>query len=201
MVLTKNAFCKDFAGFSRFVLLSGAVIGGAVSIGGAPARAQAQPAAVAAPAQEPGMFDKVLGVVGLGGGNSARPAQSAAPIQVAPVTVPARAPVTVPAQAADTAPAQEPGMLDKVTGMVGLGGSPEASNIDYSERPKLVVPQQRNLPPAQTSVARPVAKPPAAEALTKPPSEYLQKVPGADGQVSGLKDGDVSKDKKFFGLF
>jgi hypothetical protein len=92
-------------------------------------------------------------------------------------------------------------MLDKVTGMVGLGGNPEASTIDYSERPKLVVPQQRNLPPAQTSGPRAIAKPPAAEALTKPPSEYLQKVPGADGQVSGLKDGDVSKDKKFFGLF
>jgi hypothetical protein len=37
--------------------------------------------------------------------------------------------------------------------------------------------------------------------LTKPPGEYLQKVPGQDGQVSGLRDGDTSKEKKFFGLF
>ena len=28
-----------------------------------------------------------------------------------------------------------------------------------------------------------------------------KKCPGQDGQISGLRDGDTSKEKKFFGLF
>ena len=213
MVLTKNAFCKNFAGFSRFALLSCAVISGAALIPNAPARAQvqeqqpglinkffgsdgsaAQPSKPDdAPAKEPGMYDRVMGAVGLGGAQqparveASRPSQPAAPRVVA-------APVAVPAE--------EPGMFDKVMGNVGLGGNPEVNNIDYSERPKLVVPQQRDLPPPRAAGGpHMVTRPADNEALTKPPTEYFEKVRGADGQVSGLKDGDMSKDKKLFGLF
>jgi hypothetical protein len=37
--------------------------------------------------------------------------------------------------------------------------------------------------------------------LTKPPAEYTEKVLGADGQVSGLKESDVAKEKKFLNFF
>ena len=39
------------------------------------------------------------------------------------------------------------------------------------------------------------------DALIKPPGDYLEKVRGADGNVSGLRPSDQPSDKKFFGLF
>jgi hypothetical protein len=92
-------------------------------------------------------------------------------------------------------------MFDNVLGIIGLGGPKPTETIDYSERPKLAVPQQRVLPPPRESGPRPIARNPENEALTKPPAEYTEKVRGADGQISGLKDGDFANDKRFFGLF
>jgi hypothetical protein len=208
MVLTKSAFCKSLAGSSRFIVLSCVLIGGAVAVSAAPAHAE-----------DVGLWDKVLGTVGLGAkpayqasatpasGNSveiapvqatpakAAPAQ-AAPAQAAPVqAAPASAPVPVA-----VAP-QKPGMFDNILGVVGIGGPKPSEAIDYSERPKLAVPQQRVLPPPRESGPRPIARNPENEALTKPPAEYTEKVRGADGQISGLKDGDFANDKRFFGLF
>jgi hypothetical protein len=226
MVLTKSAFCKSIAGSSRFFLLSCALVGGAVTLSGAPVRAE-----------EAGMWDKVLGTVGLGGAKPADPAPAAPPagnsLQIAPVqatpaqATPAQAtPVpAAPAQARSiqSAPAQanpvqaapapalpapvaaapeKPGMFDGFMKAVGLGGPKPSETIDYSERPKLAVPQQKVLPPPRESGGpRQIARNPENEALTKPPAEYTEKVLGADGQVSGLKESDVAKEKKFLNFF
>jgi len=92
-------------------------------------------------------------------------------------------------------------MFTSVINSVGLGGKDPASDIDYRERPKLAVPQTRDLPPPKPSVERRAVQPAENEVLTQPPSAYLDKVRGQDGQVSGLKPGDEKKDKWFFGLF
>jgi hypothetical protein len=144
-------------------------------------------------AQEPNLWDKMVNTVGLGG-NKAAP-QQAAP---QPVQAPVQA-AQQPAQAAQ--PAQSPGLFDNVLGKVGFGAKTDPTSIDYSERQKLAVPQTRDLPPPRPQPERTVTRSGADEALTKPPGEYLQKVPGQDGQISGLRDGDTSKEKKFFGLF
>jgi hypothetical protein len=144
-------------------------------------------AAAPASAQEPSMWDKMMNTVGLGGNPAPSPAapQPAAPQSAQPAA---------PAQ-----PAQ-PGFMDGVMGKIGFDSSGPA--IDYSERRKLAVPQQRVLPKPNPAPERQVASPAQREeTLVKPPSEYLTKVPGEDGQVSGLRDGDTSKEKKFFGLF
>ena len=213
MVLTKSTFYKSLAGASRFMALSGALIGGAVSVSAAPAHAE-----------DVGLWDKMLGTVGLGAkpayqasatpssGNSveiapvqATPAKGApvqaspshaSPSQAAPVQA---SPAPAPAPVAVAAP--KPGMFDNVLGVIGIGGPKPSETIDYGERPKLAVPQQRVLPPPRESGPRPIARNPENEALTKPPAEYTEKVRGADGQISGLKDGDYANDKKFFGLF
>jgi hypothetical protein len=148
-------------------------------------------------AQEPNLWDKMVNTVGLGG-NKAAPQQAApqpvqAPVQAAPAA-------PQPAQAAQPA-AQSPGLFDNVLGKVGFGAKTDPTSIDYSERQKLAVPQTRDLPPPRPQPERQVTRSGGDEALTKPPGEYLQKVPGQDGQVSGLREGDVSKEKKFFGLF
>jgi hypothetical protein len=142
-------------------------------------------AAAPASAQEPSMWDKVINTVGLGGQSNASPA----------------APQPGATQAAQPAPQpSQPGMMDGVMSKIGLDSTGPA--IDYSERQKLAVPQQRVLPKPNPAPERQVASPAKSEeALTKPPSEYLSKVPGEDGQVSGLRDGDTAKEKKFFGLF
>jgi hypothetical protein len=101
------------------------------------------------------------------------------------------------AKTSPTPAPHQPGMLDKI----GLGGPKETDKIDYSERPKLAVPQQRDLPPPRESAPRQVARPAQNELLTKPPADYLEKVRGADGKITGLKEGDIPKEKKFFGLF
>jgi hypothetical protein len=191
MILTKSAFCKRLAGPSRILVVSCALAGGAVAVSVAPACAE-----------EAGIWDKVMSTVGLGGAKPADPAP-ANPIPVKPVSAtPAQ---TAPVQAAPApvaAAPEKPGMFDNVLKTVGLGGPKATETIDYSERPKLALPAQRVLPPPRESGGpRQIARNPENEALTRPPSEYLEKVPGADGQVSGLKDSDVAKDKKFFGLF
>jgi hypothetical protein len=191
MVLTRSAFCNGIAVCSRIFVLSCALVGGAVAVSVAPALAE-----------EAGIWDKVMNTVGLGG---AKPADRAPanPVPVQPVAAaPAQANPVQPVPAPVAAAPQKPGMFDNVLKSVGLGGPKPGESIDYSERPKLALPQQRVLPPPRESGGpRQIARSPETEALTKPPAEYLQKVPGADGQVSGLKDSDVSKDKKFFGLF
>jgi hypothetical protein len=142
-------------------------------------------AAAPARAEEPGLWDKMMNTVGLGG----KPAANANPAPQAPQAVQA------------SQPAQAPGMFDKVMGTVGLGAG-DAAGIDYTERPKLAVPQQRALPSPNPAPERHVTRPAGNdEALTKPPGQYLQKVTGEDGQVSGLRDSDTPKEKKFLGLF
>jgi hypothetical protein len=159
-------------------------------------------AASPALAQEPSLWDKMANTVGLGGNKPA-------PQQAAPQAV--QAPVQTP-QASQTAPqtsqtpqpaaaAPSPGLFDNVLGKVGFGAKTDPTSIDYSERQKLAVPQTRDLPPPRPQPERQVTRSGGDEALTKPPGEYLQKVPGQDGQVSGLREGDMSKEKKFFGLF
>jgi hypothetical protein len=159
----------------------------------APAPAQAPQATLTAQpaAQSPSLWDKMANTVGLGGN---KPAPQ--PAQASPT-----APVPQAAQAAQPA-AQSPGMFDNVLGKVGFGAKTDPTSIDYSERQKLAVPQTRDLPAPRPQPERQAAKSAGGgEALTKPPGEYLQKVTGQDGQVSGLRDGDTSKEKKFFGLF
>jgi hypothetical protein len=181
-------------------------------------------------AQEPNLWDKMVNTVGLGGNKAApqqavqAPAQAPQASQTAPQasqtapqasqTAP-QASQTAPQasqtkpQASQTAPqpvqaaqpAQSPGLFDNVLGKVGFGAKTDPSSIDYSERQKLAVPQTRDLPPPRPQPERQVTRSAGDEALTKPPGEYLQKVPGQDGQVSGLREGDTSKEKKFFGLF
>jgi hypothetical protein len=160
-------------------------------------------AAAPARAEEPGLWDKMMNTVGMGG----KPAASANPAPQAPqaVQAPQAAPAPQAIQAPQAAPApqaaQQPGMFDKVMGTVGLGAG-DAAGIDYSERPKLAVPQQRALPSPNPAPERQVTRRAGDdEALTKPPGQYLQKVTGEDGQVSGLRDSDTAKEKKFFGLF
>jgi hypothetical protein len=82
--------------------------------------------------------------------------------------------------------------LDKV----GFGGS--GPTIDYSERQKLAVPQQRVLPKPNPAPEPQVVNRQSEEALTRPPGDYLSKVPGPDGQATGLREGDTAKEKKFF---
>ncbi len=198
MVLTKSAFCKSIAGSSRLLLLSCALIGGASILSGAPAQAQ-----------EASLWDKAMSTVGLGA-KPAEPSVTQAPANPTPANptpvsqTPANpTPAAQPVQPAPVAAAepQKPGMFDGVLKTVGFGVKPSES-IDYSERPKLAVPQQRVLPPPQDGGgARQVAKRPENEALTKPPAEYTEKVRGADGQVSGLKESDVAKEKKFLNFF
>ncbi|MGO9389140.1 hypothetical protein [Rhodoblastus sp.] len=178
-----------------------------------------------AQAQEPSLWDKALSTVGIGGAKPAAPATPApvssgsvsqAPASSGSVSQAPASPAAVSQAPANPAPAsqparpapvveivpQKPGMFDNVLKTVGLGGAKPMDTIDYSERPKLAVPQQRTLPPPQESGGpRQVAKRPESEALTKPPAEYTEKVRGADGQVSGLKESDVAKEKKFLNFF
>lgn len=97
----------------------------------------------------------------------------------------------------------KPGMFDKALGTIGLGGPSPASKIDYSERPKLAVPQDPAVlpPPREGAQRRPIRPATEDESLTKPPAEYLEKARGADGKATGLRDSDTPKEKKFFGLF
>ena len=140
-------------------------------------------------AQEPNLWDKAMSSVGLGGKPDAGAQQQPA------------APQAQQAPQEPVAP-QQPGMWDRMTNSIGLGKKPEASTIDYSARPKLTVPQQRDLPRPNPVPERQVSNRVSQEqALTRPPTDYTQKVKGADGKVEGLRDSDFAKSKKFFGLF
>ncbi len=167
------------------------------SLAGALLMSCALTAASPALAQEPSLWDKMANTVGLGGNKPAP--QQAAPQAVQPVQAP-QASQTAP-QPVQAQPAQSPGLFDNVLGKVGFGAKTDPTSIDYSERQKLAVPQTRDLPPPRPQPERQVTRSGGDEALTKPPGEYLQKVPGQDGQISGLREGDTTKEKKFFGLF
>ncbi len=71
----------------------------------------------------------------------------------------------------------------------------------YADRPKLNVPKALALPQPGPLAGAAGVRPSNPEDLIQPPGNYLEKVRGADGNVSGLQSGDISKDKKFFGLF
>ncbi|WP_298427552.1 hypothetical protein [Rhodoblastus sp.] len=95
-----------------------------------------------------------------------------------------------------------PSMWDKMFGSIGLQTKNVADTINYSERPKLTVPKERSLPgPAQAGSDPAPTRPANTNALVRPPGDYLEKVRGPDGNVSGLRDGDIPKDKKLFGMF
>jgi hypothetical protein len=86
-------------------------------------------------------------------------------------------------------------------GNVGLNTNNPADNIYYADRPKLNVPKAVSLPKPGPVAHQGGVRPSNPEVLVEPPSGYLDKVRGSDGNVSGLRSGDISKDKKFFGLF
>jgi hypothetical protein len=169
--------------------------------------AQAQP-----PASEPSWFDRATGALGLGG-KEEKPAGNLPPVTVTapakpdrkPKTQPASAPAAPPPPAATlTAPPaaapSPPGWFDRATNAIGLGGGDDPVP-DYSERPKLAVPQNRDvLPSPRPAEERRVQRPPNAEALTRPPAGFTEKVQGADGKVSGFTEQDEGK-KGWFNWF
>lgn len=175
-----------------------------------PARAEApaaapQPVASAAPAPEPqqgsNMFSNWFG---LGRGNS-EASTSLPPVQV---NAPAQQKAINPVQTAAPPPPPaaprvgEPSMWDKMLGSVGVGnGGASMDSINYNERPKLTVPKDRNLPQPAPGADPAATRAANSDYLIKPPSDYLEKARGADGNVSGLRSSDVPNDKKFFGLF
>jgi hypothetical protein len=119
--------------------------------------------------------------------------RSAAPPPAAPAAPPPAAPGAAP-------PPSEPSWFDRATNAIGLGGG-DKTVPDYSERPKLAVPHNLDaLPPPSAREERRVQPPPNAEALTKPPPGYLDKVQGADGKVSGFTEKDEGK-KGWFNWF
>ncbi|MCW2282466.1 hypothetical protein M2323_000027 [Rhodoblastus acidophilus] len=166
--------------------------------------------APAAPAAEPSLFDRAAGALGFAD-KEEKPAGNLPPVNVTapppakpdrkpkeakPASTPAAAPP--PAAAVTPPPAaapSPPGWFDRA-----LGGGDETTP-DYSERPKLAIPQNRDaLPAPRPGEERRVQRPLNAEALTRPPSGYLDKVQGADGKVSGFTDQDEGK-KGFFNWF
>lgn len=154
------------------------------------------------PAAEPSLFDRAAGALGFGG-KEEKPAGNLPPVIVTAPAKPDRKPKdpsavaapapTPPAAALLPPPAAAPSSS-------GFFGGDDAVP-DYSERPKIAVPQNRDaLPPPRPGEERRVQRPPNAEALTRPPAGYTEKVQGADGSVSGLTDKDEGK-KGFFNWF
>ncbi len=93
----------------------------------------------------------------------------------------------------------QPSMWGKAMSAVGLGGGDQRATIDYRPRPKLTVPQNlADLPPPQPQPRdrHAIAQPPNEASLTRPPGDYLQRVPGADGKISA-----PPKHDGFLGLF
>lgn len=150
-----------------------------------------------APAENQNLLSNWFGL-GRGGESAgqgaAAPQASGGPQQKAinPVSAPASPP---------PAPAHSASMWDNMLGSVGLGGSNPTENVNYNERPKLTVPKERGLPQPNPGADPAATRSANSDALVKPPGDYLEKVKGADGNVSGLRDSDLSKDKKLFGLF
>jgi hypothetical protein len=164
----------------------------------------------AAPARaDESLWGKAMSTIGLGAkeqpesmANAANPAPVDAASRAAGSPQKALTPVAPPPPPPPPVRAAEPSMWDKMLGSVGVGGGNALDTINYNERSKLAVPKQRQLPPPPTAPGEP---PPTRAAnsdyLVKPPADYLEKARGADGAVSGLRDSDEPKDKKFFGLF
>jgi len=166
-------------------------------------------------APEPSLFDRATSALGLGdktepaAGNlppvtvtaPAKPAKPGKPDRKLGTAAPTPAPVASPPPPAP-APAPAPsGWFDRATGAIGLGGGGDESIPDYSERPKIAVPQNRDaLPPPRPVDERRVQRPPTAEALTRPPAGFTEKVQGADGKVSGFTEQDEGK-KGWFNWF
>ena len=113
----------------------------------------------------------------------------------------AQPPAAAAQQSSAAAPAQrgEPSVWRKPADALGLTAPSVASTIDYSERPKLKVPGSPDLPPPAPMPERQVNNIDETT-LTKPKGDLLEKVRGADGQVSGFRDGDEGK-KKFLNFF
>lgn len=99
------------------------------------------------------------------------------------------------------APRAAPSMWDNLIGSVGVGNGAGMDSINYNDRPKLAVPKERNLPQPAPGAEPAATRGANSDALVKPPSDYLEKVRGSDGNVSGLRDSDMAKDKKIFGIF
>jgi len=168
--------------------------------------AQAQPAA------EPSLFDRAAGALGFAD-KEEKPTGNLPPVNVTAPAKPDRKPKDAKPAAASAAPApaaavapppaaapQPSGWFDRATSAVGLGGSNDPVP-DYSERPKLAVPQNRDaLPLPRPMDERRVPRPPETEALTRPPASFTEKVQGADGKVSGFTDQDEGK-KGWFNWF
>jgi hypothetical protein len=171
----------------------------------APSAAPAAPSVAAAPpAENQNLLTNWFGWgrhndESAGGDPVGAPTQAAAEAQrkaINPVSAP-----DAPAYAA-TPSSGGPSMWDKMFGSVGLQTKNVADTINYGERPKLTVPKERSLRgPAQAGGDPAPTRPANTDALVRPPGDYLEKVRGADGNVSGLRDNDIAKDKKLFGLF
>lgn len=159
-----------------------------------PAAPQANVAPPAAPAEGGNLLTNWFGW-----GRSGDSASSSGP---AP-TQKALAPIDVVAPPPPAPPrASEPSMWDKMLGSVGVGnGGVSMDSINYNERQKLAVPKDRVLPQPQPISETPATRAANSDYLIKPPADYMEKAKGADGTVSGLRDVDQPKDKKFFGLF
>ncbi len=156
------------------------------------AQAAPQPApASAAPGDNQNLLSNFFG---WGHHGAAQPSDQAAMQPQGKALTPVQAPP-------GPAPAREPGVWDRMLGNVGLNTNNPADNITYAERPKLNVPKARSLPQPAPLASETGVRPSNPKDLLEPPDNYLEKVRGADGNVSGLKSGDISKDKKFFGLF
>jgi hypothetical protein len=151
----------------------------------------------AKPAPLSSWWDSATSAVGLGG-KQETPAGNLPPVNVTAPAKPDRTPAT-----ATPAPApapSSPSWFDRATGAIGLGGGNEPIP-DYSERPKLAIPQNRDaLPPPNPREERRVQAPANAEALTRPPAAFTEKVRGPDGNVSGFTDQDEGK-KGWFNWF
>lgn len=158
-----------------------------VSVNAAPRPAPAQP-------DNGNFFGKWFG------GGSSAPSAAQNPSMPEPQRK-AIEPTAAPTPPAIAAPAPEPSLWDKMLGTAGLPQQNPLLTNDYSQRPKLTVPKDRALP-APSPAPDPMGNRGLdASALEKPPGNYLDKVRGEDGNVSGLRDADTAKDKKFFGLF
>ncbi|MGO8737773.1 hypothetical protein [Rhodoblastus sp.] len=159
------------------------------------AQAAPAPAAQAAPAPAaPADNQNILpSFFGWGRHDGAQPADQAA--------LQPQGKAMTPVQTPAPAPAAEPGLWDRMLGNAGLNTNDPASNIYYADRPKLNVPKARALPPPAPLAGPSGVRPSNPADLVQPPGGYLEKVRGADGNVSGLRPGDIGKDKKFFGLF
>jgi pyruvate/2-oxoglutarate dehydrogenase complex dihydrolipoamide acyltransferase (E2) component len=162
-----------------------------------PAAQAPQPAsaALAAPPRASGDNQNILpDFFGWGRHGAAQPSNQAAIQPQGKALTPVEAPQA-------PAPASEPGLWDRMLGNVGLNTSNATNNIYYADRPKLNIPKARSLPQPAPVATQTGVRPTNPEDLLQPPTGYLEKVRGADGATTGLRSGDISKDKKFFGMF